>query len=351
MIELGIARAAAERREAATISYTDLQLLRITSHAAAVHVGATAAVETVAGLAARCFAQAHVDGDGGLLTPRILAIAGRALIARGAFVAVLDVAVDGRMTLLPGWNYDVDGGPDPASWFYRIDLSGPSLTTTAYRPRAAVLHAMIDPDTANPWRGRGALDRARASAELDSLAQKALAADSRTPVAAILPLPDGTDDPTVASLKADIEASAGRVLMPSTVAAGFGEGRNAAPMADWKQQRIGPQPPEALVMLADQAAMRIAAALGMPPSLSDSRAPGVSIREGRRQFQVDVLEPMATIVAAEASELLGRDVAIWWPERPDVITTRARTYSTLRRSPGDGQTGMDDAAARAAAEI
>ena len=202
-----------------------------------------------------------------------------------------------------------------------------------------------------PWRGQSALQRARVSAELDTLAQRALGNDARAPSASVIPLPDGTGTTTTASLRSSIEASAGKLLLPETTSASFGEGRNAAPATDWRQLRIGPMPDAQLVALADQAAVRISVALGVPASMLDPRAPGVGAREGRRQFSVDLLEPFAAVLAHAASEALGVDVKIRWSERPDVVSNRARTYSTLRRSPGEGQHGMDDAAARAAAGI
>ena len=64
----------------------------------------------------------------GALTPSVLEMIGRELIRVGEAVFLIEVS-DGRLMLQPSKTWDLEGGPDPASWTYAITLAGPSTTT------------------------------------------------------------------------------------------------------------------------------------------------------------------------------------------------------------------------------
>lgn len=53
----------------------------------------------------------------------------------------------------------------------------------------------------------------------------------------VIPVPtdggDGGEDDPLAMLKRDVEAAKGRTILAETTAAGFGEGKSAAPGRDW----------------------------------------------------------------------------------------------------------------------
>ena len=55
------------------------------------------------------------------------------------------------------------------------------------------------------------------------------------------------------------------------MAAGWGDGRAGAPLADWKLHRIGADPPGALVTLRDDAERATLAACGPQPELAYGR--------------------------------------------------------------------------------
>ena len=60
------------------------------------------------------------------------------------------------MQLLPAETHDVEGGPHPDSWEYRITLGGPSQTLTHdFVPASSVLHFKYAVDLTRPWRGNG----------------------------------------------------------------------------------------------------------------------------------------------------------------------------------------------------
>ena len=102
---------------------------------------------------------------------------------------------------------------------------------------------------------------------------------------------EDTVDP-LARLRSDIKAVRGRALLTETTSAGWGEGKASAPGADWKQNRLGPMPPESMVQLRSQAFDAVLASCGVPPSLFTD-ADGTSQREGLRRWHMNVVVPIA----------------------------------------------------------
>ena len=131
---------------------------------------AIAAVETAAGLYAAAFASARVVTDdprvAERLTPKFLATVARALIRRGEFLAILEATPARGLELLPAGSWDVRGGPDERSWWYRADLQGPSGSTSRTVPSAAALHVRYAVDPSRPWRGLSPLESACATGVL-----------------------------------------------------------------------------------------------------------------------------------------------------------------------------------------
>ena len=114
---------------------------------------------------------------------------------------------------------------------------------------------------------------------------------------------DGGGDDPLANLKADIATGNGRALLVETTAAAWGEGRAAAPVTDWKQQRIGPDPPAALATLRSDAALAVLDACGVPRALV-SAEDGTAQREAWRRFVMGSVEPVARMVAMELGHKL-----------------------------------------------
>ena len=116
---------------------------------------ATAAVETAAGFYSRALATAIVSGAGmaeDALTPSVLSLAARDLIRRGESVFAIEVERD-RLMLRPAGSWDVRGGPRESSYWYRLDLFGPSGNETRFVPGASVLHFRYAVDPSRPWTG------------------------------------------------------------------------------------------------------------------------------------------------------------------------------------------------------
>ena len=68
----------------------------------------------------------------------------------------------GKVSLTPCGQWTVHGNDDPASWIYRLTLSGPDSTRMITLPGASVLHIRYAPHPARPWAGRSPLTSGRA---------------------------------------------------------------------------------------------------------------------------------------------------------------------------------------------
>ena len=171
----------------------------------------------------------------------------------------------GKLRLIPAETHDVEGGPFPEEWEYRLTLGGPSRTVTYdFVPAASVLHFRYAADASTPCRGNGPVEVAALAGKLSAETVRALGDESSGPVGRLLGIPvDGTDA-TVEGLKADIKNAAGRVALLET-----GDWGNAGGDAkvDLKAERFGAEPPVSLVDLVDVSSREIYAACGFNAAL------------------------------------------------------------------------------------
>ena len=278
------------RETRATQPFTDAITSAIVAQAAGTTAGdpsAIAALEACAGIWSRAFAAATVEPAHPAVTPAVLALIARDLIRRGE--SVFAIEVEGAAPVLrPAGSWDVRGPWREAEWFYRVDLFGPSGNVTRFVPSATVVHARYSTDPSRPWLGLGPLDWARHTGALAANLELRLSEEASGAVSRLIPIPAdggaGSDDDPLAGLKADIAAGKGRALMVETVSAGWGEGRAAAPQADWRQQRIGADPPAPLISLRDDASMAVMHACGVPATLIMANSDGTAQRESWRRF-------------------------------------------------------------------
>ena len=305
-----------EKREAAPL--TDAVVAALTAQAAGTVAGdpsALAALETAAGLYAAAFAGARVLPENAAtagLSPGCRALIARDLIRRGESLHVIEVG-GGAVRLRPVGSWDVRGPADEAAWWYRCDVFGPSGNETRFLPAGAVLHARYATDAARPWYGIGPLGWARATGALAANLEGRLAEEAGGAVGHILPVPqdggDGSDGDPLAALKADLAAGRGRTMMIETTAAGWGEGRTAAPAEDWKPRRFGAAPPATLPELRSDAALAVLAACQVPASLV-SDADGTAQREAWRRWAMGPLAGLAAVVEAEIAAKLDQPVRL-----------------------------------------
>ncbi len=322
-----------QRRETrADSSYTDALVAAITANASGQSTAfptATAALEACAGFVGRAFAAAEVSAPAmyrDALDPACMALIGRALVRRGELVLFIDV-MDGELRLLPCQTHDVDGDTDPSTWTYRCTLGGPSRTRT-YEPvpAAGVVHVAYARDPETPWRGYGPLQVALLAGRLSAETVAALADETSGPRGHLLPVPVDGADPTVTALKQDLKNLKGKAAL---VQGGDWDNTGTGGMASWKPNRIGSNPPDALVKQADLATREVYAACGINPAIFQD-AQGTAAREAYRQALFGLIAPLGRLVAAELSEKLEAEISLDWTElRASDIAGRARAFQSL----------------------
>ena len=309
---------------------------------------ATAAAVTAATLWARCLTAATVEPAGGrgaaALTPAVRYDIGYALVQGGEYVAALDVDLQaGGLRLIRAASVDVLGtSPNPADWRYRLELPAPSGPSVRVLPAAAVFHVRINAAAASPWRGRSPLQAARLSARTLAEVEAALGDEAAGPRGHLLPVPaDGIGSKTDA-LRADIRKLRGRTAVVETAMTGWGDGQNRAPQRDLQPNRLGANPPPALVQSRDDAHRDVLAACGIPPAMT-GQSDGTALREGLRQLLHVTIRPVADLIVAEAVDKLEAPATMNFERLHAAdVQGRARAYKSLRDA------GMEPAAAAAA---
>ena len=299
---------------------------------------ALGALEVAAGYWSRAFASAKVSPENSVtrsLTPSVLALIGRELCRRGELV--FKIAVSGsKVSLLPAGSWDIEGGPEPSSWTYRIDVFGASIHRTEFAEAAGLLHFRYATDPGVPWIGLSPLSYARDTGKLAAALEKRLGEEASAPVGNLLPIPDvekdeGDDSNSspLATLKSDLRNAKGRTLLVPTTAAGFGEGMAAAPRQDWKQQRLGADPPDALEKIRGSVGETILACCGVPVELAEL-GQGTAAREAWRRFLHATIDPLGKLVAEELSEKFEFPVSLSFENlMASDISGRARAFQSM----------------------
>lgn len=134
-----------------------------------------------------------------------------------------------------------------------------------------------------------------------------MADEAAGPLAQLIAIPadggDDSEDDPLAMLKADIRTARGKALLLETAAAGWGEGRAAAPQKDWQQNRLGPMPPESMATIRRDAFADTLAACGCLVAMFDD-SDGTSKREAQRIFLHGTVRPLARMLALELAQKL-----------------------------------------------
>ena len=274
---------------------------------------ATAALEAASGVISRGLAAARVENAPPVvmdaLSPGTLALIGREVIRRGESIHLIEVN-RGGLSLRPVGSWDVRGGPDPASWYVRADIFGPSGNLTRFVPHSATIHCRYSVDAARPWHGISPLGWAALSGALHAGTVAALDADIKAASAYAVPMPPGEntedeeDDP-LSGLKGAVVKARGKSVFVETTRGSHGGDHRDAPAQDWVQKRLGANPPETLASLHDTTATAVLAACGVDPVLVGlSKGDGTLAREAYRRFERLTLQPLARVVEGELRDKL-----------------------------------------------
>ena len=316
-----------EHRESATDSIISALIAQAGGSSTPPSVEALGAVEAAAGLWSRAFASASVEPQTPAtqaLTPTVLAAIGRGLASRGEALFVLDVNGAVELTQASAWK--VSGGTRPEAWRYIVEMPLPAGGFVKRSlPSESVIHLRYATRPGAPWVGVSPLGMADETRALATWIERRLAEETSTATSYMLPLPAGAD---VAALKADIKAGRGKLHLVDTTSSGWGGGSIEAPQRDWKSNRLGADPPEALGKLRENVGNDLFGVYGIPSSIHGT---GGSARESYRQFLASTIQPLAKIVVEElALKLDTPTLALDFTElRAADIASRARAYGIL----------------------
>ncbi|NOT42863.1 MAG: phage portal protein [Alphaproteobacteria bacterium] len=272
----------------------------------------------------RAFAIAQVEGTD-LLRPRELALLGRALALRGEAVLLIG---DDRLIPCSDWDLSTRDAK-PRAYRVTIPEVGGGRSVTALAPE--VLHIVTGADVATPYAGQSPLRRAAITAGLLHVLESALSeVYENAPLGSqIVPFPESPDTDNEA-LSRGFRGRRGSVLLRESVNVTAAGG--PTPQTDWSPNTITPDLSRA--MTAEHVASArdaIAGAFGVLPGLLNPQTTGPMVREAQRHLAQFALQPIAEIIAQEATDKLGASVAL------DLITPlqaydqggRARAFATM----------------------
>ena len=337
-----------ERRDSGgDFSDAVVRLIEAQAAGTAADASSTAAVEAASGALSRAFASTDVVGPAWVqeaVSPGVLAQIGRDLIRNGDSMHVIRVRRDGMVRLIPASSWHWEGSHDPDSWTVRVTAYGPSTSTTWRLPASGVVFLRWGGTPGQPYVGTGPLSWAHTTARLQSEAERSLADEAGGPLAQLLAVPqdggdDGDDDP-LKKLKADIAGARGRALLVETVNAGWGEGKTAAPEADWKQHRLGPSPPASMATIRKDTFEAVLAACGTPPSLFID-SDGTSQREAVRRWHLNLVLPLARLVEHELTAKLETPVELKFDSYALDMVSRATVVAKLAQAGVPMTTALD----------
>ena len=327
-----------EKRDAGG-GYSDAVVAAIESQAAAkiADASSTAAIEAVAGMLSRAFADAEVIGADwarDAVSPFWLMQVGRSLVREGASLSIISMT-GGGLDLVPAafWNFEAlstPGSEREDDWHCRATTYGPSSSYTRLLPRSRLVYVRWGTSPGTRYRGQGPTSWAALTARLQGEAERSLGDEAAGPLAQIVPVPrdPGGDDDPLAQLRADIGAARGKAVLVETTAAGWGEGRASAPQTDWKPHRLGPMMPESLVAVADAAFSRMVAACGASVSLFID-ADGTAQREAWRRWHLGTVQPLARLLAHELTVRLDTPIKLRLDKYPTDLAGRASAFKAL----------------------
>ncbi len=284
-----------------------------------VDVNRLAAAESCAGLYARSFASAIVDGTS-LLAPDILSMMGRALLFKGEFLGILEAS---GMVVPASLSEVLGKSPNPREWGYRLHVNTPAGQEMLTVPASSILHVRINASVGAPWRGRSPLKGAMNEIELAVVAATALANEARTKPLAFLNI-DRTGPGSQSRLTPEQTKQVASAIKT------FGPGDVAILGDPFSADRIKADPSSSLNSARQSANSDVCGAAGVPAVLLSGEGDGTTAREAYRRFTRSTIEPLGRLLAHEASRKLEETVTVRFDNlRASDVAMNARAFAAL----------------------
>lgn len=263
----------------------------------------TATVQSCVSLWEGGFAMADVAGTE-LLTRQNMAMIARSIALNGeALYLITDLG------LVPATDWEVvtrDGKPRA----YRLSIPEAGGGRTVNALAAEVLHLRIGSDNLTPWIGTAPLRRSSLTGAMLHAVEAALSETfENAPLGSlIVPLPDtGADD--MATMRSAFKGRRGSTLVIEGVAQATAAGMN--PTIGQKSDQLSPDLSKSMTSETLSAAREgIGMAYGVLPSFFNRAATGPVIREAQRQLAIWTLQPIAAMLADEATAKFGTEVTV-----------------------------------------
>lgn len=273
-----------------------------------------------------------------MLTPMMLALAGRALALRGECVFVIR-----EEGLLPCSDWDLTTRfSKPTAYRVGVPDTGGGKSMTALA--GEVLHLRIAADVGMPYVGQSPLRRARLTAGLLQTVEGALSeVYANAPLgSAVVPMPEQPDT-DMNDLARGFRAFRGKMLVRESVNVTAAGG--PAPQTDLKPHDVTPDLSKAMTKETLAGAKAgIEMVYGVLPGLSNSSTTGPMVREAQRHLAQWALMPVAKMIAQEATEKLGQPVTldVMRPTQSWDQGGRARALSAIIKALGEAKlNGVD----------
>lgn len=238
-----------------------------------------------------------------MLTRHAMAVAARALALRGEALFY----IGDRLIPAVDWELTTRDGVPRA---YRLSLPEAGGNSSVTVLAAEVLHFRVAPDPAAPWNGQAPLRRSSLTAGFLHVIESALAeVYGNAPMGSqVVPFPE-SQEVDLAALGRGFRGQRGRVLVRETVNVAAAGG--PVPAQDWRPADVTPtitgMAPDPLWTAARAA---VCSAFGILPDLFSGGTQGPVVREAQRHLAQWTLQPLAMLMAEEASAKLGGPVMI-----------------------------------------
>ena len=284
----------------------------------------TATVQSCVSLWEGAFAMADVEGTD-LIDRGRMALIARGLALRGDVVFYIG---DGKAVAASDWDISTRFGEPRA---YRLGLPDAGGGTTLTALAAEVLHFRIGVHPTAPWAGTSPLRRASLTAGLLQTIETALGEvyDFAPVGSQVMAFPE-TPDTDMEALGRGFRGQRGRMLLRESVTVMAAGG--PAPAADWSPKDLTPDLSRAMMDQALSAARNaICGVYGVLPALFNDQTQGPLVRESQRHLAGWTLQPIAELVAEEATNKLGTEVKIDTirPLQAHDASGRARALQTI----------------------
>ncbi len=261
----------------------------------------TGTVQACTSLWEGAFAMADVLGAD-MLDRRSMACLARSLALRGEAVLL----IRDRLEPAADWDLSTRGGEPRV---YRLSLAeagGPRSETAL---AAEVLHVRIGADPTAPWTGTAPLRRAAISAGLLHEVETALATVFRdAPLGSMIVPLDAGGGEALDQVRGALRGRRGGALVIEHLATAIAGG---APTPGRGPDHLSPDLRDSMAVETLAAAREaIALAFGVLPALLNPSTTGPLVREAQRHLAGWTLQPIAALIAEEATAKLGAPVEI-----------------------------------------